>query len=189
VRVLEPEATRRPANEPHSGYDLPRPIVYERPTRNPMTQIVPGVVEVYVIRHNAGDWRVLVLQRAADASRPGSWETVYGKIDSGERPEHAAVREMREETGLELSALYDVTVSSFFLHSTQTIQMAIVFAALVESDADVILSDEHQRFEWMSVDEACDRFTWPRAAQALRDARRLLATGDAGPAEDALRVI
>lgn len=189
VRVLEPEATRRPANEPHSGYDLPRPIVYERPTRNPMTQIVPGIVEVYVIRHNAGDWRVLVLQRSPDASRPGSWETAYGKINSGERPEHAAVREMREETGLELSALYDVTVSSFFLHATQTIQMAIVFAAFVEGDSEVILSDEHQRFEWMSVDQACDRFTWPRAAQALRDARRLLATGDAGPVEDALRVI
>jgi 8-oxo-dGTP pyrophosphatase MutT (NUDIX family) len=154
-----------------------------------MTQIVPGVVEVYVIRHNAGDWRVLVLQRAADATRPGSWEIVYGKIDSGERPEHAAVRELREETGLELSALYNVTVSSFFLHATQTIQMAIVFAAFVASDSEVILGDEHQRFEWLSLDEACDRFTWPRTAQSLRDARRLLAGGDAGPVEDALRVV
>ena len=189
VRVIEPESTRSPASEPHPGYDLPRPIVYERPNRKPMTQIVPGVVEVYVIRHNAGDWRVLVLQRAADATRPGSWEIVYGKIDSGERPEHAAVRELREETGLELSALYNVTVSSFFLHATQTIQMAIVFAAFVASDSEVILGDEHQRFEWLSLDEACDRFTWPRAAQALRDARRLLAGGDAGPVEDALRVV
>jgi type II secretory ATPase GspE/PulE/Tfp pilus assembly ATPase PilB-like protein/8-oxo-dGTP pyrophosphatase MutT (NUDIX family) len=189
VRVIEPESTRSPASEPHPGYDLPRPIVYERPNRKPMTQIVPGVVEVYVIRHNAGDWRVLVLQRAADATRPGSWEIVYGKIDSGERPEHAAVRELREETGLELSALYNVTVSSFFLHATQTIQMAIVFAAFVASDSEVILGDEHQRFEWLSLDEACDRFTWPRTAQSLRDARRLLAGGDAGPVEDALRVI
>jgi len=189
VRVIEPESTRSPASEPHPGYDLPRPIVYERPNRKPMTQIVPGVVEVYVIRHNAGDWRVLVLQRAADATRPGSWEIVYGKIDSGERPEHAAVRELREETGLELSALYNVTVSSFFLHATQTIQMAIVFAAFVASDSEVILGDEHQRFEWLSLDEACDRFTWPRTAQSLRDARRLLAGGDAGPVEDVLRVI
>lgn len=189
VRVIEPESTRSPASEPHPGYDLPRPIVYERPNRKPMTQIVPGVVEVYVIRHNAGDWRVLVLQRAADATRPGSWEIVYGKIDSGERPEHAAVRELREETGLELSALYNVTVSSFFLHATQTIQIAIVFAAFVASDSEVILGDEHQRFEWLSLDEACDRFTWPRTAQSLRDARRLLAGGDAGPVEDALRVV
>ena len=188
VRVLEPE-TRSPASEPRAGYDLPRPIVYERPTRKAMTQIVPGVVEVYVIRPVAGDWRVLVLQRAADAIRPGSWETVYGKIDSGERPEQAAVRELREETGLELNALYNVTVSSFFLHTTQTIQMAIVFASFVASDSEVVLSEEHQRFEWLSVDEACDRFTWPRAAQALKDTRHLLARGDAGPVEDVLRVI
>lgn len=86
----------------------------------------------------------------------------------GERPEQAAVRELREETGLDLSALYDVTVSSFFLHATQTIQMAIVFAAFVESDSEILLSDEHQRFEWLSLDEACDRFTWPRAAHVLR---------------------
>jgi type II secretory ATPase GspE/PulE/Tfp pilus assembly ATPase PilB-like protein/8-oxo-dGTP pyrophosphatase MutT (NUDIX family) len=189
VRVLEPEATRSPASEPRAGYDLPRPIVYERPTRKPMTQIVPGVVEVYVIRPNPGDWRVLVLQRAADAIRPGSWETVYGKIDSGERPEQAAVRELREETGLELNALYNLTVSSFFLHATQSIQMAIAFVAFVANDSEVVLSDEHQRFEWLSVDEASDRFTWPRGAQALRDARHLLAPGHAGPVEDVLRVI
>jgi len=189
VRVLEPESARGAASDPHPGYDLQRPIVYERPTRKPMTQIVPGVVEVFVIRHNAGDWRALVLQRAADASRPGSWEIVYGKIDSGERPEHAAVRELWEETGLGPSTLYNLTVSSFFLHTTQTIQMAIVFVAFVANDSEVVLSEEHERFEWLSLDEACDRFTWPRTAQALRDARRLLAAGDAGPVEDALRVI
>lgn len=188
VRVLEPE-TPSPAGETRGGYDLPRPLVYERPTRKQMTQIVPGVVEVYVIRHNTGDWRVLVLQRAPDVSRPGSWEIVYGKIDLGERPEQAAVRELKEETGLDLSALYNVTVSSFFLHTSQTIQLAIVFAAFVKSDSEVLLSDEHQRFEWLSLDEACDRFTWPRAAHVLRDAHRLLAAGHAGPVEDALRVI
>jgi 8-oxo-dGTP pyrophosphatase MutT (NUDIX family) len=154
-----------------------------------MTQIVPGVVEVYVIRHNGGEWRVLVLQRAADTIRPGSWETVYGKIDSGERPEQAALRELREETGLEVKALYNVTVSSFFLHTSQTIQMAIVFAAFVESDSEVTLSEEHQRSEWLTVEDACDRFTWPRSTQALKDARHLLARGDAGPVEDVLRVV
>jgi type II secretory ATPase GspE/PulE/Tfp pilus assembly ATPase PilB-like protein/8-oxo-dGTP pyrophosphatase MutT (NUDIX family) len=188
IRVLEPEA-KSPASEAHAGYDLPRPIVYERPNRKPMTQIVPGVVEVYVIRHNDGEWRVLVLQRAADTIRPGSWETVYGKIDSGERPEQAALRELREETGLEVKALYNVTVSSFFLHTSQTIQMAIVFAAFVESDSEVTLSEEHQRSEWLTVEDACDRFTWPRSTQALKDARHLLARGDAGPVEDVLRVV
>ncbi len=189
VRVLEPEGARAGTREPGTSYDLPKPIVYERRAQSPMTQIVPGVVEVYVIRHNAGDWRVLVLQRSPDASRPGSWELVYGKIDAGERPERAAVRELGEETGLEVQALYNVTVNSFYLHATQTIQMSIVFAAFVGERTEVTLSDEHQRFEWLGIDEACDRFTWPRAARGLRDARHLLGRGDAGPVEDALRVL
>jgi type II secretory ATPase GspE/PulE/Tfp pilus assembly ATPase PilB-like protein/8-oxo-dGTP pyrophosphatase MutT (NUDIX family) len=189
VRVLEPEGARANTRVPGTGYDVPKHIIYERRAQSPMTQIVPGVVEVYVIRHNAGDWRVLALQRSPDASRPGSWELVYGKIDAGERPERAAVRELREETGLEVQALYNVTVNSFYLHATQTIQMSIVFAAFVGEDAEVALSDEHQRLEWLSVDEACDRFTWPRAARGLKDVQHLLKGGDAGPVEDALRVL
>jgi type II secretory ATPase GspE/PulE/Tfp pilus assembly ATPase PilB-like protein/8-oxo-dGTP pyrophosphatase MutT (NUDIX family) len=188
VRVIEPEGARRATREPGTGYDLPRTIVYEKRPQGSMTQIVPGVVEVYVIRHNAGDWRVLVLQRAPDASRPGSWELVYGKIDAGERPERAAVRELNEETGLDSKALYNVTVNSFYLHATQTIQMSIVFAAFVGDDSEVTLSEEHQRFEWLTVDEACERFTWPRAARGLRDVHHLLARGDGGPVEDVLRI-
>jgi 8-oxo-dGTP pyrophosphatase MutT (NUDIX family) len=144
---------------------------------------------VYVIRHNGGDWRVLALQRAADAKRPGSWETVYGKIDSGERPEDAAVRELSEETGLDVKALYNVTVNSFYLHAKRTIEMCIVFAAFVADDAEVVIGEEHQRFEWLPVEEACERYTWPREAHSLRDAQRLLSRGDAGPVEDVLRVI
>jgi hypothetical protein len=67
--------------------------------------------------------------------------------------------------------------------------MSIVFAAFVADDSEVTLSEEHQRFEWLSVDEASERFTWPRAARGLRDVHHLLARGDAGPVEDALRVL
>lgn len=154
-----------------------------------MTRITPGVIEIFVIRHNRGDWRVLALQRAPDAKRPGSWETVYGKIDAREKPEKAALRELREETGLEPESLYNVTVSSFYLHASNTVQMCITFAAFVSDDLEPTLSDEHQRFEWLSLEDACGRFTWPREAHSLRDAHHLLRSGDAGPAEDVLRII
>ncbi len=189
VRVLEPEGARADSREPGTGYDLAKPVIYERRVKKGETKIVSGVVEVYVIRHNGGDWRVLLLQRSPEASRPGSWELVYGKIDPGERPEHAAVRELREETGLDVKALYNVTVNSFYLHTTQTIQMSIVFAAFVGEDSEVTLGEEHRRYEWLSVDEACERFTWPRAARGLKDVWHLLAKGDAGPVEDVLRII
>lgn len=188
VRVIEPETSRHDTGASHPAYNSPKPIVYERIRDHAMTKIVPGVIELFVIRHNAGDWRVLTLQRAADGKRPGSWETVYGKIDAREKPEKAALRELREETGLEPESLYNVTVSSFYLHATNTIEMCLTFAAFVASDAHVILSEEHQRFEWLSLDDACGRFTWPREAHALRDARHLLASGSAGPVEDVLRI-
>jgi len=189
VRVVEPEGARDDTRNPGTGYDVSKPIIYETRVKKSETKIVAGVVEVYVIRHDGGDWRVLVLQRSPTATRPASWELVYGKIDAGERPERAAVRELREETGLEVRALYDLTVNSFYLHASQTIQMSIVFVAFVSDDSEVTLGEEHQHFEWLSVDEACDRFTWPRAARGLREAWHLLARGDAGPAEDALRIL
>jgi 8-oxo-dGTP pyrophosphatase MutT (NUDIX family)/energy-coupling factor transporter ATP-binding protein EcfA2 len=189
VRVLEPEGARSAASDPATGYDLSSPSIYERRVKKSETKIVAGVVEVYVIRHNGGDWRVLVLQRAPDTKRPGSWETVYGKIDSGERAEDAAVRELGEETGLEPQALYNVTVNSFYLHAKRTIQMCLVFAAFVRDDAKITLGEEHELYEWLTVDDACERYSWPREAHSLRDAQRLLATGDAGPVEDVLRII
>ncbi|MFL5610060.1 MAG: ATPase, T2SS/T4P/T4SS family [Gemmatimonadaceae bacterium] len=188
VRVIEPETSRADPASYHSAYNSPKPIVYEKSSDLVMTKVTPGVIEVLVIRHNAGDWRVLTLQRAPDGKRPGSWETVYGKVDAREKPEKAAVRELREETGLEPTALYNVTVSSFYLHESRTIQMCMTFAAFVSGEFDVVLSEEHQRFEWLTVDQACERFTWPREAQALRDARHLLGQGNAGPVEDVLRI-
>jgi len=188
VRVIEPETSRSSARIASSSYNSPGGLVYERRPEDGMTKIKPGVIEVFVIKHNAGDWRVLVLQRAADGKRPNSWETIYGKIDAREKPEKAALRELREETGLKPQSLYNVTVSSFYLHASNTIQMCLTFAAFIAPDAEVELSEEHQRYEWLTLERACERFTWPREAHALRDAHHLLKTGDAGPAEDVVRV-
>ena len=188
VRVIEPETARLGDPQAPQPYNSAGRIVYERMGEGGMTKITPGVIELFVIKHNAGDWRVLVLQRAPDGKRPNSWETVYGKIDAREKPETAAVRELQEETGLEPHALYNVTVSNFYLHASRTIQMCITFAAFVADDAIVELGEEHQKFEWLTLDGACDRFTWPREAHALRDAHHLLRRGDAGSVEDVLRV-
>lgn len=154
-----------------------------------MTSVTPGVVDVYVIRPLPDGWKVLAVQRAPDTRCPGAWETVHGRLDPGERPELGAVRELREETGLEPARLYNVTVQPFYLHRLETVQMAIVFAAFVDEPADVSLGGEHQRYEWLSPEEASSRFIWPREREALAHIRQLLGTGDAGPVEDVLRVL
>jgi 8-oxo-dGTP pyrophosphatase MutT (NUDIX family) len=154
-----------------------------------MADLRVGVVDVYVIRPYREQWLVLALQRSLGTRCPASWETVHGRIEDGERPEHAAVREVREEAGLEVDRLYNVTCQPFYLHTVGVVQVAVVFAAFVTEDADVRLGLEHQRYEWLSMSDAAARFTWPREREALEHIRILLGTGDAGPAEDVLRVV
>jgi type II secretory ATPase GspE/PulE/Tfp pilus assembly ATPase PilB-like protein/8-oxo-dGTP pyrophosphatase MutT (NUDIX family) len=154
----------------------------------PLTNVVPGVVDVYVIRPLSDGWKVLLVKRAKDTRCPGAWETVHGRIEDDERPEIAAKREVHEETGLEIDRLYNVTVQPFYLHMMETIQLAVVFAAFVAEPAEVTLGAEHQDFEWLSVEEADARFAWPREREALQHIQHLLRTGNAGAVEDVLRV-
>jgi 8-oxo-dGTP pyrophosphatase MutT (NUDIX family) len=151
------------------------------------TAVRVGVVDVFVLRRRGGEWDALVLERAPDVRCPGAWETVHGRIERGERPENAAVREVREETGLAVERLYNVTVQPFYLHQDGAVMLAVVFAAIVP-DAPLTLGPEHTRAEWMPIAEAERRFAWPRERANVRDAAELLASGDAGRVEDVLRV-
>ncbi|MBA2707834.1 MAG: Flp pilus assembly complex ATPase component TadA [Gemmatimonadaceae bacterium] len=158
------------------------------PPTVPVTSVIAGVVDVYVIRPLSQGWRVLVMQRGDDTRCSGAWETVHGRIEPNERPEHAAVREVREESGLVIARLYNVTVQPFYLHSLGTVQLAVVFAAFVDEPGTVTLGDEHKDYEWLPVDQALSRFAWPREREAIGHITQLLATGSAGPVEDVLRV-
>ncbi len=164
--------------------------------------ITPGVVDVCVLhrlpvrsptRANAGPnhaWRVLLLQRGPATRCAGSWELVHGRIELGERPEAAAVREVREETGLATQRLYCITVNGFYL-AGRDIQAAIVFAAIVSeatAPPPITLGAEHVASRWLSLAQASRNVTWPREREALNHIAHLLGTGDAGVAEDVLRV-
>lgn len=50
------------------------------------------------------DGRVLVQQRSAHRSMAGLWEFPGGKVELGETPEQALIRELREELGIETSS-------------------------------------------------------------------------------------
>ncbi len=147
-----------------------------------------GTVEVHVVALDRAEWSVLALQRAADTRCPGSWEVVHGRIEDGEEPEDAAIREVREETGLEVRRLYNVRVQPFYLHRSHTVEVSVVFAAFVDPRAQLTLGPEHMTAEWLSASAALERLFWPAERTSLRELLHLLADGTGGVAEDALRV-
>jgi 8-oxo-dGTP diphosphatase len=63
-----------------------------------------------------GEGRVLLAQRPQGKNLAGLWEFPGGKIEAGERPEDALVRELHEELDIEV-AVSDLTPIAFASHA------------------------------------------------------------------------
>ena len=93
-----------------------------------------------------------------------------------------------EETGLDVLRLYSITVNPFYLHQHDSVQLAIVFAAVVPVTPTVMLGAEHDALMWRTPSMAVKTLAWPREQDAVRHAVQLLRDGDAGNVEDVLFV-
>src|SRR5207302_11060055 len=101
--------------------------------------------------------------------------------EPGETPVQAALREVREETGLDPARLYNVSrVEAFYRHRTDEIALIPVFAAVVDGAAEPSASPHHDRVAWLAPGRAAARPPWPRERRALDDVLSLLGSGDAG---------
>ncbi|HXI34762.1 MAG TPA: NUDIX domain-containing protein [Gemmatimonadales bacterium] len=157
-----------------------------------MTGTAVRFVDVYVLRDAPADPVILVLRRANGGRSPGTWEAVHGAIEAGETAVQAALRELREETGLAPERLYNASrVEAFYRHAQDEIALIPVFVAFVARDAVVRVSAEHDAFEWLAPDAALARVTWPRMRRALEDTVALFGKGGGnrgGLLDDVLRV-
>jgi dATP pyrophosphohydrolase len=134
-------------------------------------------VSVLVIVHTP-DLQVLLMERA---DRPGFWQSVTGSQIAGETLEETALRELKEETGIdagvyplanwqkqnryEIYAHWRHRYAPGVTHNTEH-----VFAVEVPRQIEITLAPrEHLDYEWLPWREAAGRaFSWTNA-EAIRE--------------------
>lgn len=149
-----------------------------------------SIVDLAVVRFGPTGLETLLMRRAAGMRCTGAWEIVHGKIEPQESPEAAALRELREETGLAAERLYNITLGGFYLHHQGVLSLTVVFCAFVAPDGPApLIGEEHDAYAWLSFADAMERTAWPREREALSHIAHLFRNGtDAGCVEDVLRV-
>ncbi len=153
----------------------------------------PDLIECWVFRvRDRGDpgsapggLEILLIRRAAGRIFAGLWQCVTGGIEPGERVPMAALRELREETGLgddAIEAFYDLDqVVLFYDEGVDGVVVSAIFAVRVRPGAEPVLSNEHDAYRWASPDEAMRLAIWPSYAESMRRIRRRLLDADLAP--------
>ena len=125
-------------------------------------------VDVWPYRQSEGGAEFLLLHRSGRDGAP-FWQGVSGWIEEGEAPHLAALRELREETGLDALELYTVdAVFDLYAWKRGTVEAIVPFAALVEADTEPQLSSEHDEWRWESLEAALDLVPYEPQRAALR---------------------
>jgi 8-oxo-dGTP pyrophosphatase MutT (NUDIX family) len=135
----------------------------------------PDLVDCWMFRTGPAGLEVLLLRRSPGRILPGLWQCVSGSLEPDERVALGALRELREETGFGppvVEVLYDLDlVNQFHEPSYDAVVSSAVFAVRLATDAEPVLSHEHDAARWLPLGDALREVVWPGYRTALERVR------------------
>lgn len=109
----------------------------------------------------------------------GHWDYPKGHIEENETEKDAAVRELREETGVkeeefELIDGFKETIDYFYKKRGELSHKQVIYLLGKTDKEKVKISREHQGHTWLPYDEAIDKLTFKNARDVLKEAKKFI---------------
>ena len=128
-----------------------------------MSEGPPTVLVVAVALIDA-DGRVLIAQRPEGKQLAGLWEFPGGKVDPGERPEAALIRELKEELDIDVNEAC-LAPFVFASHAYDSFHLLMPLY-LCRRWSGVVRNREHAALKWVRPDQLAD-YPMPPADEPL----------------------
>ena len=128
-----------------------------------MTDALPTVLVVAAALIDT-DGRVLIAQRPEGKALAGLWEFPGGKIEPGERPEQALIRELHEELGIKVNAAC-LAPFVFTSHAYDSFHLLMPLY-LLRRWSGTVQRREHAALKWVKPNQLSD-YPMPPADEPL----------------------
>ena len=110
------------------------------------------------------------------------WDYPKGHLEKGESDKEAAIRELREETGITRLNMHDGfehELAYFFRHPRRgVVRKTVTFFLASTTQKEIDLSHEHKAYAWLSFEDALQQLTFSTARKALEAAEHFLKSAE-----------
>ena len=110
----------------------------------------PAVTADCVVMTNEPLPKVLLIQRGADPFK-GEWAFPGGFLNMDESADQCAIRELEEETGLKVSAVYQIGTYSKVDRDPRGRTITVAYIAIIDSPLEVQGRDDAANAEWFPI--------------------------------------
>lgn len=125
--------------------------------------VLPTVLVVAVALVDV-DGRVLIAKRPEGKKLAGLWEFPGGKVEPGERPEQALIRELKEELGIDVNEAC-LAPFVFASHAYESFHLLMPLY-LCRRWSGVVVKHEHAALAWVKPNQLSD-YPMPPADEPL----------------------
>lgn len=122
-----------------------------------MVKFVSNTVQVHIASwiEELKTYKYLALKRSRNNPiYPELWQAITGTIEANETAIECAIREVKEETGLDPLEIWTIPfVAVFFDPYKNEVNASPVFGVLVDYCDTIAISAEHEDFAWFELAE------------------------------------